>query len=117
MSLSELPYFPLTWFTHLTTIKISRVARWIAQFPLATIQRMVHLCFPESQAWGFARGPTDVDADVFNCFEWRNLGSQSSGTDMVIAVQPPWVLSPQDLKSFTEIVSVSEISPSVCITS
>lgn len=94
--------------TYTVVIVIVRVARWIAEFPLVTIQRVIHLCFPESEAWEFARGLTGVDAD-FQYFEWRNLRYDLPGADIVVAVQPPWVLSSQDLRSFTEISSVREI--------
>ena len=109
MFISESSYSCLA-YTHLTVaIVTGRVAQWIAQFPLATIQRIIHLCFPESEAWEFAHGLKDTDADLFQYFEWRNPRSDSPGADMVVAVQPPWVLSSQDLRSFTEISSVRKI--------
>lgn len=79
---------------------------WIDQLPLGTVQRAVHLAYPETRNWGFfPSGEVDVDEDIFKHVEWKNC-KQAKSTKLIVVVQPPWVLSEQDLQSFRNCQSV-----------
>lgn len=50
------------------------------------------------------------DADIFGYFSWLSteVNRQMSGSrPLVVAFQPPWILSTQDIKEFSECGSVS----------
>jgi hypothetical protein len=66
----------------------------------------MHLVYPETQNWRFTPSEiADVDKDIFKHFEWKDW-SQSQSTRLVVAVQPPWIVSPQDLINFVKCQSV-----------
>ncbi|KAF8628442.1 hypothetical protein AX15_003958 [Amanita polypyramis BW_CC] len=94
---------------------IIRLVPWLDNLPLMTIQRTLHLIHPASRPWSFSlQDSTDKDRDIFRYFTWnyqahphtleevygitrRDIGRYS----VVLAFQPPWVLSYQDLKEFS----------------
>jgi hypothetical protein len=100
---------------------ISRMASWLDNLPLMTVQRTLHLIHPSSRHWHWSLtlDITTMDRDIFQYFTWtlqadpqvlaqaddavkRNIGRFS----VVLAFQPPWILSYQDLKEFSDCRSV-----------
>src|SRR6266550_7265372 len=95
---------------------------WLDNLPLMTTQRTLHLIHPASRHWHWSLAFQDVtamDRDIFQYFTWtlqadpgfpahvddtvvRNIGRFS----VVLAFQPPWILSYQDLKEFSDCRSV-----------
>ncbi|KAF9267773.1 hypothetical protein L218DRAFT_954968 [Marasmius fiardii PR-910] len=93
---------------------IARLFKWIDTYPLATVQRTMHLLHPELKKWQFFL-PDDYhspgDIGIFQHFMWspsveetRRLNPAelraAERKQVVVAFQPPWVLSPQDMKAF-----------------
>ncbi len=85
----------------------------IEDFPLVTVQRILHLVDPRTHRWGFRRiHERDVDREIMQFFLWskhEGPGSTPLSLDMrlmvqsksvIVAFQPPWVLSPRDMKQF-----------------
>ncbi|KAF8894591.1 hypothetical protein BD779DRAFT_850470 [Infundibulicybe gibba] len=94
---------------------IRRLSPWIDNLPLMTVQRALHLVFPQTSGWGFhLDGAEDKDRSIFQYFTWRPQDSEkttpellstngiSSRRPVVIAFQPPWILSERDMKEFSE---------------
>jgi hypothetical protein len=78
----------------------NRVSVWVDQLPLETVQRTMHLVYPETQNWKFVHNDVlDIDKDIFDHFQWKDW-AQPQSTRLVVVVQPPWILSPQDLQNF-----------------
>ncbi|EPQ58144.1 hypothetical protein GLOTRDRAFT_37120 [Gloeophyllum trabeum ATCC 11539] len=88
------------------------IANWLEQLPLQTAQRVMHVVWPHTIEWEIQHEKSeDVDNDLFQYFYW----SQSAASPMrepnvaersvVIAFQPPWILSPQDIQSFVKLNS------------
>jgi hypothetical protein len=82
-----------------------------------TVQRTIHLLYPETRPWGFILGDeNDSDRKIFQYFMWTlsapdeamaparlaEIGRRS----VVVAFQPPWILSEQDIKEFSQCRSV-----------
>ncbi|KAJ8072475.1 hypothetical protein AAF712_011227 [Marasmius tenuissimus] len=97
---------------------IGRLYKWLDTFPLATVQRTIHLLNPELRRWRFYT-PEDrfqpEDTNLFQHFLWglpaddfdnlslteHTLAETARQKQLVVAYQPPWILSPTDLKEFT----------------
>ncbi|KAF9500892.1 hypothetical protein BDN71DRAFT_946872 [Pleurotus eryngii] len=67
---------------------ISRLSPWLDNLLLMTTQRIMHILFASTLDWGFHPGNNNDEA-----FE---VGYHS----VLVAYQPPWILSPQDMKEF-----------------
>jgi hypothetical protein len=95
-----------------------RLSSWLDNLPLMTVQRTLHILFPKTRGWGFSLSDQDdKDRRIFQHFLWTistqgptNLGSNQKlkigQKSVVIAFQPPWILSEQDLKEFSACRSV-----------
>lgn len=81
-----------------------------------TVQRTIHLLYPETRSWGFIlNDENDSDRKIFQYFMW-SLSPQEEMTparvaeigrkSVVVAFQPPWILSEQDIKEFSQCRSV-----------
>ncbi|KIM85232.1 hypothetical protein PILCRDRAFT_817232 [Piloderma croceum F 1598] len=82
--------------------EISRVSVWIDQLPLETVQRTMHLVYPETKNWKFVHNDViDIDKDIFDHFQWKDRNDPQNSR-LVVVVQPPWILSPQDVQNFQE---------------
>jgi hypothetical protein len=84
------------------------------QFPLTTIERVMHLSFPETLEWRFETdNQEDVDADIFDYCLWTLPNSDPTPDPeiqkrgVVIAFQPPWILSTKDIEAFVNCNTVS----------
>ncbi|KAF5391435.1 hypothetical protein D9757_001914 [Collybiopsis confluens] len=91
---------------------ISRLAPWIDNLALMTVQRIIHLLHPDTHTWSFElMEERDLDRKILRYYMWtvpedviervseehRRSIQKSS---VVVAFQPPWVLSTQDIKEF-----------------
>jgi len=87
-----------------------------------TVQRTLHVLFPEVTAkWEFRLDDdTDLDRKILQYFIWSLPWPNCQGlsprdikrmerASVVVAFQPPWILSPQDIKEFARCRSVSPI--------
>ncbi|PFH54379.1 hypothetical protein AMATHDRAFT_135346 [Amanita thiersii Skay4041] len=97
---------------------IFRMVPWLDNFPLMTIQRALHLIHGPSNFWGFSlHDDNDKDRNIFQHFHWgwslpqnEDLGGSEDTVSkrrigrhsVVIAFQPPWVLSHQDITEFSQ---------------
>ncbi|OCH95517.1 hypothetical protein OBBRIDRAFT_720196 [Obba rivulosa] len=89
-------------------VDVESTHKWVKYYPLQTLQRAVHLAFPESADYRFTdfRGP-DLDEDIMRWSTWTCHNSPSAyNTPAVVFVQPPWILSLADFESFIRCPSV-----------
>ncbi|KAL0946926.1 hypothetical protein HGRIS_013087 [Hohenbuehelia grisea] len=84
-----------------------RLAAWLDNLPFQTVQRILHLVFPQTHGWGFVQNDSsDRDKRIFEYFMWTNTAVEIDDAkrygdrSVLIAYQPPWVLSRQDMKEF-----------------
>lgn len=81
--------------------------RWVIEYPLATVQRIMHVAFPETTEWGFSEPFDDVDDHFFRGMTWHLVDNGILVESTVaVLVQPPWIVSYQDLEHF---VSCNEV--------
>lgn len=95
------------------------VQTWINCLPLATTQRVMHLSCPQTRDWRFDEDDDENDRDgrLFRHYLWtlpnndpvQNL--EVAKRSVVVAFQPPWILSPKDLESFADCRVVSFLKP------
>lgn len=103
------------WHLEKSPTDIIRLAQWIDSLPLATVKRIMHLCIPETRGWTFnnPQHRSEADSEIFHYYLWSprrptNLAAQDPTRDadgaavksLLIAVQPPWILSECDMKEF-----------------
>ncbi|KAF7363420.1 Microtubule associated protein [Mycena sanguinolenta] len=92
---------------------IMRLSPWLDNLPLMTVQRVMHLLFPATRPWGFFLcDENDQDRKLFQYFMWSlpppedglapQTGNDIGRKSIVVAFQPPWILSEQDLKEFSK---------------
>ncbi|EGN97568.1 hypothetical protein SERLA73DRAFT_161551 [Serpula lacrymans var. lacrymans S7.3] len=91
---------------------------WLYAYPLRTVQRVLHLAFPQISRWGFDLGNRESDDidDIFRNTVWTHLYDASSAEisrkSVILICQPPWVLSPEDMLQFIEMKSLPTQSAS-----
>jgi hypothetical protein len=82
-----------------------------------TVQRTIHLLYPETRPWGFVLSDeNDSDRKIFQYFMWslspldENMSparlAEIGRKSVVVAFQPPWILSEQDIREFSQCRSV-----------
>ena len=81
--------------------------RWVIEYPLDTVQRIMHVAFPETEKWCFSALLPDVDDSLFRGLTW-NLSESGISVESTVAVlvQPPWIASAQDLEHFVNCIEV-----------
>lgn len=95
------------------SLKLSfRLWAWIDHFPLRTVQRILHILYPQTKDWGFASETQQhYDDHLFKEFYFTRTECPSTAeiasNSVLVACQPPWVLSNEDMWQFTELQSVS----------
>lgn len=75
--------------------------------PLETVQSAMHAAFPEAMnnyRFYLVNDLQDLDKDLFRVASWSKR--DSGMTRLVIAFQPPWILSDKDITMFQECASV-----------
>ncbi|KAF9005627.1 hypothetical protein BDQ17DRAFT_1469825 [Cyathus striatus] len=91
---------------------ILRLMSWVDNLSLMTVQRTMHCVFPDTQDWSFQHdNKWEVDSDIFSHFTWElrdpvllrdaHIKREAKKKSVVIAVQPPWILSQMDMKQFS----------------
>lgn len=89
-----------------------RLWAWIDHFPLRTVQRILHILYPQTKGWGFvSETQPHYDDHIFKEFYFTRTECSSTpeiaSNSVLVACQPPWVLSSEDMWQFTELQSVS----------
>ncbi|GBE82328.1 predicted protein [Sparassis crispa] len=88
---------------------IERVCRWVIEYPLTTSQRILHLTMPQTDDWSFSpekhARDIDMDKDIFRYTTFSAAAAPLSPRgcpipSVTVVIQPPWILSPQDLVAF-----------------
>ncbi|KAM6500543.1 hypothetical protein JOM56_003557 [Amanita muscaria] len=111
------PVFDIPPHVEMRPTDIFRMVPWLDNLPLMTVQRTLHLIYPRSRHWTFSlQDVANKDCNIFQYFAWtlqaesrhafeeadeetkRDIGRYS----IVLAFQPPWILSYQDLKEFAD---------------
>ncbi|KAJ6630775.1 hypothetical protein B0H10DRAFT_2160169 [Mycena sp. CBHHK59/15] len=107
------PIFNIPFHNERRPTDIMRLSPWLDNLPLMTVQRTLHLLYPETRPWGFILSDeNDSDRKLFQYFMWSPTPSGVEMTpamlaevgrkSVVVAFQPPWILSEQDLKEFSQ---------------
>lgn len=80
----------------------------------------MHLIRPETQDWEFRFVPGDQDKDKFLYYLWTHpkLGDappseEDSRRSVVVAYQPPWILSDKDMDEFARVKAVRISHPTL----
>ncbi|KAJ7582994.1 hypothetical protein C8J56DRAFT_791555 [Mycena floridula] len=90
---------------------LEKVGAWIENLPLTTAARAFALMHPDKPGWEFTSVPGGKDGDIFRSFFWtlrdnprRTFTPQEhieiAKQSVVVAYQPPWILSDQDMFEF-----------------
>lgn len=88
--------------------------QWVLLYPLRTVRRMMYLTFPQTAIYVFHDRQTKPRDE--NSIRWVVWGPSdldiTRAADMnrprvTVLVQPPWLLTEQDLRSFAACTSVS----------
>ncbi|KAJ6502575.1 hypothetical protein C8R45DRAFT_1092404 [Mycena sanguinolenta] len=107
------PIFNIPFRNERRPTDIMRLSPWLDNLPLMTVQRVIHLLFPATRPWGFFLcDENDQDRKLFQYFMWSlpspedgvapQTGNDIGRKSIVVAFQPPWILSEQDLKEFSK---------------
>ncbi|KAI0818596.1 hypothetical protein BC629DRAFT_1463079 [Irpex lacteus] len=81
---------------------VHSVSKWVAEYPLATLQRVMHLVFPCTQEWSFSPVMADPDHEIVSCVTWDRRNPDSTVNSAVaVMIQPPWIASAGDLECFS----------------
>lgn len=88
---------------------------WLDYLPLMTLQRALHLLFPAQTAnWSFLLidNAENKERKVYQHFMWSYSGEEKPTVftplgnipryPLVVAFQPPWILSAQDMLEFSQ---------------
>ncbi|EGN92463.1 hypothetical protein SERLA73DRAFT_117361 [Serpula lacrymans var. lacrymans S7.3] len=85
---------------------IERLFMWMDHLPLETVQRTVHLLYPQTRKWTFISGEDSTDYRLFRSLMW-SLPIEEPSThpevthhSLCIFLQPPWILSVEDMEYF-----------------
>lgn len=90
---------------------INRVCDWLDSFPLQTVQRVFHIMFPATKDWGFVALDDHGDDDNFKKFHWTDVNQDHPDIydlSVVVACQPPWIMSDEFMWQFTQLKSLPE---------
>ncbi|KAJ3540920.1 hypothetical protein NMY22_g4102 [Coprinellus aureogranulatus] len=116
------PYFHSTLKPrpdHLQGCTLLSLLPWLEKFPFTTVKRILHQAVPQTHSWTFSRDTlvhSEPDSHMFTTYTWAmspdclagNTPSQRRQREaalkkrMLIAVQPPWVLTERDLEKFSD---------------
>ncbi|KAJ4495558.1 hypothetical protein C8R41DRAFT_762543 [Lentinula lateritia] len=98
---------------------LSRLAPWIDNLALMTVQRIIHLIQPNTHIWSFSLAEEgDLDQAIFRYYLWslpnhimermtEDARKSVQYSSVIVAFQPPWILSMQDIKEFAKCRSFS----------
>ncbi|KIY64924.1 hypothetical protein CYLTODRAFT_81489 [Cylindrobasidium torrendii FP15055 ss-10] len=111
-SCSNIFDIPRTW--HRPIGDLFKLGDWLEDLPLVTVSRLLHLVEERTLQWRFVRvHDRDWDRDLFQYFLWTRVTDgastpraarmdeeNDSEKSVVVAFQPPWILSREDMKNF-----------------
>ena len=92
---------------------LDRLAALLDTLPLRSAQRLLHILFPDTRQWKFKQQEGfDVDCKFFGYFLWTKTQRYDQGSQnaVVLAYQPPWILSQTDFEGFIKCGSVNMLS-------
>ncbi|KAL6298856.1 hypothetical protein BKA93DRAFT_743354 [Sparassis latifolia] len=99
---------------------IERVCRWVVEYPLTTSQRILHLTMPQTDDWSFSpeKHARDIDMDK-DIFRYTTFSAAAAPLpprgcaipSVTVVIQPPWILSPQDLVAFVACGALPPYNP------
>lgn len=88
--------------------------RWVSQYAADTVQRIIELmpiyrALEESWTFTLSEDFTERDYGLLRYFIWNKLNSIGvpEKSSLILVHQPPWILSPEDIRQFTLTKSVS----------
>jgi hypothetical protein len=116
---------------------IEQTCEWLAQRPFQTMQRAMHLAYPDTTRWWLEEAdPVELPEetanrplwrtylwrfhpDEFHTTWWRDVPDATNSVktepaplnSMVMVVQSPWILALQDMKNLTKCTNVSDPAP------
>ncbi|KAJ7275365.1 hypothetical protein B0H12DRAFT_1199468 [Mycena haematopus] len=106
------PIFNIPFHNERRPTDIMRLSPWLDNLPLMTVQRVMHILYPATQSWGFFLcDENDNDRKIFQYFMWSLPPDEGRAPEtpthvgrksIVVAFQPPWILSEQDIKEFSK---------------
>ncbi|KAI0361992.1 hypothetical protein OH77DRAFT_1388422 [Trametes cingulata] len=86
---------------------VDRVLKWVMEYPLSTVNHMLHLVYPGTNDWTIQEGKDeDHDKQLFRWARWgRDETTITEAQDtwaesVMVFVQPPWILTQADLEAF-----------------
>jgi hypothetical protein len=97
--------------------RIVRLLHWVDEGPLKTVQRVMHLMYPDTIDWRIY--PEDVrndpDPDLLRLYTWSSpcppdCDCGETPTAVVVAVQPSWILSDKDFDDFVNCDTVRPVA-------
>ncbi|KAJ7658776.1 hypothetical protein DFH06DRAFT_1131068 [Mycena polygramma] len=90
-------------------VVIVQLTPWLDNLPLMTVQRTIHILYPDSYPWEFRLcDDDDNDRKMFQYFMWsgpvphEGMALDIDHKSVLVAFQPPWILSEQDIKEFSQ---------------
>ncbi|KAF9241359.1 hypothetical protein BU15DRAFT_73485 [Melanogaster broomeanus] len=91
--------------------EFNRLWAWVDHFPLRTVQRILHILYPQTKDWGFvSETQSHYDNHIFKEFYFTHKEhsptAEIASNSVLVACQPPWVLSEEDMWQFTELKSL-----------
>lgn len=84
-----------------------RVLRWVIEYPLATINHMMHLVHPETVDYILQEGRNDGHDNAL--IRWAYWGRDENtitealdtwSESVMVFIQPPWILTQADMEAF-----------------
>ncbi|KAJ3817340.1 hypothetical protein F5880DRAFT_1626345 [Lentinula raphanica] len=106
--------FDITYREERKPSNLQRIAPWVDNLALMTVQRIMHLLYPGSHPFTFTLADDrDDDRPIFQHYLWsipehileglpEENRRQVQFSSVIVAFQPPWVLSTQDIKEFSK---------------
>ncbi|KAJ6496653.1 hypothetical protein C8R47DRAFT_973464 [Mycena vitilis] len=106
---SQSPVFNIPFHSERRPSDMMRLTPWLDNLPLMTVQRTIHILYPESYPWEFRLCDDDGnDRKMFQYFIWsgpiphEEMALDIDHKSVLVAFQPPWILSEQDIKEFSQ---------------
>ncbi|KAF9451052.1 hypothetical protein P691DRAFT_663990 [Macrolepiota fuliginosa MF-IS2] len=88
---------------------IDRLGAFLDILPLKSAQRLFHMLYPDTLDWKFMLNQAyDLDQNIFEYFLWTRTppGDNRRSAALVVAYQPPWILSHADFAEFAKCSSL-----------
>ncbi|KAJ7658722.1 hypothetical protein DFH06DRAFT_1327289 [Mycena polygramma] len=106
---SQRPVFNIPFHNERRPSDMMRLTPWLDNLPLMTVQRTIHILYPDSYPWEFRLcDDDDNDRKMFQYFMWsgpvphEGMALDIDHKSVLVAFQPPWILSEQDIKEFSQ---------------